>query len=47
MTSRAAAAQAQALEIEFHDGRMAALPTAKTGTARKAPAKKPEQGSLF
>ncbi len=44
VTSRAEAERASALEVEFHDGRMAL--TGRTGT-RKTSSKPPEQGSLF
>ncbi|MCU0899417.1 MAG: exodeoxyribonuclease VII large subunit [Cypionkella sp.] len=45
ITNRAAAERASALEVEFHDGRLALSPR---GAARKAGGTKPpEQGSLF
>ena len=51
VTSKAAAETAGALEIEFHDGRIAlAAPSARSGkpTPPKAPPKEPGgQGSLF
>ncbi len=44
VTSKASAAQASGLEIEFADGKMK---IGGSGTPKKAPKKPPEQGSLF
>ncbi|WP_103334072.1 exodeoxyribonuclease VII large subunit [Pseudotabrizicola formosa] len=48
VTSRAAAEKAQALEVEFHDGRLAlGGPAGKSAPRKGGGAKPPEQGSLF
>lgn len=46
VTSRAEAARAGALEIEFADGRLAVAPAGKPGPGRLRP-ESPDQGSLF
>ncbi|MBB1498237.1 exodeoxyribonuclease VII large subunit [Paracoccus sp. MC1862] len=48
VTSASVAGKAAALEIEFHDGRVAVHPEGAAPTSRRAPKKKPPaQGSLF